>query len=161
MKINIEFESVTEMKEFAEAVGGTCKCGDKKLTATPIEEKEVKKDNSKENRKDTSKKQEKAKSEDKSKTENKANDKSKETSKVEAEKVGVDNSANEDAKDVEATEEGTKVTKEELRKACTKVLKMGKAAAVKKIFEKYDAEKLPEVKEEDFGNVLKDVEALQ
>ena len=168
MKINVEFGSVEEMQEFAKLVGGSC--SDKTVTVTPTVEKEVEKDNSKSDKKNTSKKSEKAKSEDKPKTvdmreeakKKEAEDKAKnEAQKVEVEQVGEpEPTVEEPPKDVEPTEKLPKVTKEELRAACTRAVKSGKAAEVKKIFEKYGAEKLPEVKEENFADVLKDVEAL-
>lgn len=158
MKINVEFNSVEEMQEFAKLIGAPCKCtGEKVEIMVPDATKEEVKEEKKETKKNTSKKAEKSK-EDK-KVEDKP--KEKETEKVEAEKVGVDTASTDPVKDTEPKEEGPKVTKEMLRDACAKVMKAGKQTEVKKIFEKYGASKLPELKESDYAAAYKDVEALQ
>lgn len=143
MKINVEFNTVEEMQEFAKLIGAPCQCGSN-VTMAPTEEKEVKKDNSKADKKNVSKKSEKVKSEDKPKENIKE-----ETPKVEAEKVG------------EPTEDVPNVTKEQLRELCANVMKSGKQSEVKEIFKKYGATKLTELKEEDRAAAYKDVEALQ
>lgn len=56
--------------------------------------------------------------------------------------------------------EEKKVTKEEVRAAFTKLIKAGKQKEAKELTSKYGANKLPEVKEEDYPAILKDVEAL-
>ena len=159
MKINVEFNTVEEMQEFAKLIGAPCKCSDKTVTVTQNEEKEDKKDNSKSDKKNTSKKQEKAKAEDKPKEEPKEQAKE-EAPKVETEKVGEPEPPVTPTQDSEPIEEVKKVTKEEIRAAFTKAIKLGKQAESKAITQKYGASKLSELKEEDYPAVLKDVEAL-
>lgn len=157
MKINVEFNTVEEMKEFAELIGVPCKGNDKMVAVVQNEEKEVKNNNSKEDKKKMSKKLEKTKLEEKPKEE----PVQEEAPKVEAEKVGVDETPIGPHKDAEFTEEGPKITKEQLREICSSVMKSGKQSEVKEIFKKYGASKLPELKEEDYASAYKDVEALQ
>lgn len=164
MKINVEFNTVEEMQEFAKLIGAPCKCSDKTVTVALTEEKEVKEDNSKTDKKNVSKKSEKAKSEDKPKEDVKEEPVKEDVPKVEAEQVGVDDSTTEPPKDVEPTENEpkvTKVTKEQLRELCSNVMKSGKKSEIKAIFEKYGATKFTELKEEDRAAAYKDVEALQ
>lgn len=156
MKINVEFNTVEEMQEFAKLIGAPCKCSGETVTEAPVQEKEVKKDNSKSDKKNTSKKSEKAKSEDKLKEESKESVKE-ESPKAEAEQVGNPEPPVTPPQDVE---EVKKVTKEEIRAAFTKAIKLGKQAESKAITQKYGASKLSELKEEDYPAVLKDVEAL-
>ncbi len=153
MKINVEFNSVEEMQDFAKLIGTPSNCNGVKVEmgAPTVEEGKIE-DNSKSTKKNTSKKAEKAKEEVKEKknetpnaTENKEPVQEKEPVKVEA----------------EVTEDAAKVTKEMLRDACAKVMKLGKQAEVKQIFKKYGANKLPELKEEDYAAAYKDVEALK
>ena len=156
MKINVEFNTVEEMQEFAKLIGAPCKCSDKTVTVAPAEEKEVKKDNSKTDKKNVSKKSEKTKSEDKPKENIKE-----ETPKVEAEKVGEPETPVMPPQDAEPTEDVPNVTKEQLRELCANVMKSGKQSEVKEIFKKYGATKLTELKEEDRVAAYKYVEALQ
>lgn len=159
MIANIQFDSIEEMREFAKLIGGGCNCKEKVLNiSAPIVE--TPKEEPKETRKKTSKKADK--------TENKKDqpkeDKKVETPKVEAEVTGVDETANnEPVQDVEdkKEDEGIKVTKEMLRAICAEVMKAGKQAEVKTVFENHGASKLPEVKEEDYAAVYKEVEALK
>ncbi|WP_252227988.1 MULTISPECIES: hypothetical protein [unclassified Clostridium] len=169
MKINVEFNSVEEMQDFAKLIGTPCNCNGVKVEigAPTVEEGKIE-DNSKSNKKNTSKKAEKAKEEVKEKknetpntTENKEPVQEKEPVKVEAEVTGIDNTSSEPPKDANVTEDVAKVTKEMLRDACAKVMKLGKQAEVKQIFKKYGANKLPELKEEDYAAAYKDVEALK
>ncbi|MGN2368925.1 hypothetical protein ACTFJW_02560 [Clostridium cagae] len=169
MKINVEFNSVEEMQDFAKLIGAPCNCNENKaeIKAPTVEEGKIE-DNSKSNKKNTSKKAEKTKTEDKLKknetpsiTENKESVQEKESVKVEAEEVGVDDTSTEPPKDADVTEDVAKVTKEMLRDACAKVMQLGKQAEVKQIFKKYGANKLPELKEEDYAAAYKDVEALK
>ena len=166
MKINVEFNTVEEMKEFADLIGTSCKCSDKTVIVTQNEEKEVKKDNSKVDKRNLSKKSEKAKSEDKPKMEEKLVEEIKEQGqeiapKVEAETMGGDETQTETVKDAEFTEEVLNITKEQLREICAAVMKSGKQSEVKEVFKKYGASKLPELKEKDYASAYKDVEALQ
>lgn len=156
MKINVEFNTVEEMQEFAKLIGVPCKCSGETVTVAPTEEKEVKKDNSKPDKKNVSKKSEKAKSEDKPKENIKE-----ETPKVEAEKVGEPEPPVTPPQDAELTEDVPNVTKEQLRELCANVMKSGKRSEVKEIFKKYGATKLTELKEEDRAAAYKDVEALK
>lgn len=158
MKINVEFNSVEEMQSFAKLIGAPCNCnGNKVEIKAPTEQEAKKEDNSKSNKKSTSKKAEKAKEEVK---ENHTNAiKENESEKVQAEIVGVDNTSTEPPKDVAATEE-PKVTKETIRAAFAKLIKAGKAKEAKDITAKYGANKVPDLKEEDYASVLKEVEAL-
>ncbi|MBZ9690864.1 hypothetical protein [Clostridium sp. M14] len=167
MKINVEFNSVEEMQDFAKLIGAPSNCnGIKVEIGAPTVEEAKKEDNSKGNEKNASKKTEKTKTEDKLKrnetpstTENKEPVQDEKPEKVEAEVTGIDNTSSEPPKDV--TEDVAKVTKEMLRDACAKVMKLGKQAEVKQIFKKYGANKLPELKEEDYTAAYKDVEALK
>ena len=157
MKISVEFNTVEEMQEFAKSVHGGCSCSG--LTANISNAEAVKDEAPKETakKKNTSKKAEIKKEEPKKE----------DAPKVEAEVTGVDESANnEPVKDAEPKEEKTgedepKVTKEQLREICASVMKAGKQSEVKEVFKKYGASKLPELKEEDYAAVYKDVEALQ
>lgn len=156
MKINVEFNTVEEMQEFAKLIGAPCKCNGETVTVAPTEEKEVKKDNSKSDKKNMSKKSEKAKTEDKPKEEPKE-----EAPKVDVEKVGEPEPPVTPPQDAEPTEDVPNVTKEQLRELCANVMKSGKQSEVKEIFKKYGATKLTELKEEDRAAAYKDVEALQ
>lgn len=159
MRISVEFDNVEEMQEFAKSIHGGCSCSE---TTVNINNAEVIKDEAPKEtikKKNTSKK-----SEDKKKEEPKKED----APKVEAEVTGVDESANnEPVKDVEPKEEDKsaedepKITKEQLRAICADKMKAGKQAEVKAVFEKHGASKLPEVKEEDYVSVYKEVEAIQ
>lgn len=146
MKISVEFDNVEEMQEFAKSIHGGCSCSEKtvSITNTEVAKEEAPKETTK--KKNTSKK---------------AEDKKKEV-------TGVDESANnEPVKDAETKEEDKsaedepKVTKEQLRAICSDKMKAGKQAEVKAVFEKHGASKLPEVKEEDYTAVYKEVEAIQ
>ncbi len=168
MKINVEFNNVEEMQDFAKLIGTPCNCNGVKVEmgAPTVEEGKIE-DNSKSNKKNTSKKAEKAKEEVKEKknetpntTENREPVQEKEPVKVEAEVVGVDDASTEPPKDADATKEEPKVTREMLRALCGKLIKL-KSAEIKEIFKKYGANKLPELKEEDYAAAYKDVEALK
>lgn len=161
MKINVEFNTVEEMQEFAKLIGAPCKCSDKTVTVALTEEKEVKEDNSKTDKKNVSKKSEKAKSEDKPKEDVKEEPVKEEAPKVDAEKVGEPEPPITPPQDIEPSEYVPNVTKEQLRELCANVMKSGKQSEVKEIFKKYGATKLTELKEEDRAAAYKDVEALQ
>lgn len=158
MKINVEFENVMEMQEFAKSIKCECNCGGTAAVIKP----QISED-TKEEIKEESKGNSKKKASTTVKKADKAEDKKEEPPKVEAEVIGVDNAASaEPTKDAEATEdEGSQITKEMLRDLCATVMKSGKQAEVKKAFEKYGASKLPEVKPEDYTAVYKEVEALK
>ncbi|NFH91891.1 hypothetical protein FDA33_17170 [Clostridium botulinum] len=161
MKINVEFNNVEEMQDFAKLIGTPCNCNGVKVEmGAPTEQETKKEDNSKGNKNNTSKKAEKAKEEVKEKKNETPNAiKENESEKVQAEIVGVDNTSTEPSKDVAATEE-PKVTKETIRAAFAKLIKAGKAKEAKDITAKYGANKVPDLKEEDYASVLKEVEAL-
>lgn len=64
--------------------------------------------------------------------------------------------------DAEAvTAEVEKIDKSKLRAVGTALAKAGKSNELKKVFEKYGASKLGEVKEEDYEACYKDLEALR
>lgn len=191
MKINVEFNSVEEMQDFAKLIGTPCNCNGVKVEiGAPTVEEGKKEDNSKSNKKSTSKKAEKAKEEVKENHTNpvKENESirvaendmyfyhpesdsywslpkgeklptgidyevSHEITKEEYEK-GIDNQKKEPNK------EEPKVTKETIRAAFAKLIKAGKAKEAKDITAKYGANKVPDLKEEDYASVLKEVEAL-
>lgn len=136
MIANIQFDNIEEMQEFAKLIGGGCSCKEKTINisaaVTPVVEptKEEKKE---------------------------------EALKAEAEVAGVDKSANDEpVQDIEPKEEdkGPKVTKEMVREICSRAIKAGKPGEVKKIVADHGASKIPELKEEEFAAVYKEVEAL-
>ena len=161
MIANIQFNNIEEMQEFAKLISGGCSCKEKviNISAPAVESP---KEEPKENKKKTTRKADK--SEDKNeepKVENK------EAPKVEAEVTGVDKSANDEpVQDIEPKEEdkkedeGPKVTKEMVREICSRAIKAGKPGEVKKIVADHGASKIPELKEEEFAAVYKEVEAL-
>lgn len=57
-------------------------------------------------------------------------------------------------------DEEPKITKEYVRAKFTELIKAGKQKEAKEITAKYGAKKLPDVKEEDYAAIVKDVEAL-
>lgn len=60
----------------------------------------------------------------------------------------------------ELSEEKPKITKEMIRGIFGKLIKAGKANEAKKITKKFGASKVPDLKEEDYAAVYKEVEAL-
>lgn len=54
----------------------------------------------------------------------------------------------------------TEITKETIRAAFAKLIKAGKANEAKEITAKFGAKKVPDLKEEDYAAVLKEVEEL-
>ncbi|EPY2275169.1 hypothetical protein ACXAUS_004099 [Clostridium sporogenes] len=68
----------------------------------------------------------------------------------------------EDKSPVEQTkkEDEPRITKEMVRAALTKLIQAGKQKEAKEITAKYGASKLPELKEEHYAAVIKEVEAL-
>lgn len=68
----------------------------------------------------------------------------------------------EDKSPVEQTkkEDEPRITKEMVRAAFTKLIQAGKQKEAKEITAKYGASKLPELKEEHYAAVIKEVEAL-
>lgn len=162
MRISVEFDNVEEMKEFAKSIKGECSCNSEKVINIPapvVKTAETPKEEPKETKKKTTKKADK--------TEDKKEQLKEEAPKVEAEVTGVDEGVNnEPIQDVEAKEEdkkedeGPKVTKEMVREICSKAIKAGKPGEVKKIVADHGASKIPELKEEEFSAVYKEVEAL-
>lgn len=139
MKINVEFSTIEEMKEFGSLFNA-------KLGPEDAESaiKEV-------SRKFNEKKTEKAK-------EDKPSDK-------EVEVVGVDNTSDEPVKDADIVEDkvadgGPKLTKEMVRDIFSKLLKAGKAAESKALTAKYGAKRIPEIKEEDYAAIYKEAKEL-
>lgn len=63
-------------------------------------------------------------------------------------------------KEVSKPEEETSITKEMVRAKFMELIKAGKSKEAKEITKKYGASKLPELKEEDYSAVYKEVEAL-
>lgn len=155
MIANIQFDNIEEMQEFAKLISGGCSCNKEQvinISAPAVEStKEEQKDA---NKAKTSKKADKAK------------DKKEEPPKVEAEVTGIDESANgkpvQDVgtKEENKTEDGPQVTKEMVREICSKAIKAGKPADVKKIVADHGASKIPELKEKEYAAVYKEVEAL-
>lgn len=166
MKISVEFDNVEEMKEFAKSIKGECSCNSEKVINIPaptVTTAETPKEEQKETKKKTTKKADKAED----KKEQPKEDKKEEAPKVEAEVTGVDKSANDEpVQDIEPKEEdkkedeGPKVTKEMVREICSRAIKAGKPGEVKKIVADHGASKIPELKEEEFAAVYKEVEAL-
>lgn len=54
----------------------------------------------------------------------------------------------------------SKITKEEVRAAFGELIKAGKQKEAKEITQKYNATKVPEIKEEDYQAVMEDIKAL-
>lgn len=165
MIANIQFDNIEEMQEFAKLINGGCSCKEKVINipspVTPVAEPT--KEEQKETKKKTSKKVDKAED----KKEQPKEEKKEETPKAEAEVTGVDKSANnEPVQDIEPKEEdkkeeeGPKVTKEMVREICSKAIKAGKPGEVKKIVADHGASKIPDLKEEEYAAVYKEVEAL-
>lgn len=162
MRISVEFDNVEEMKEFAKSIKGECSCSSEKVINIPapvVTTAETPKEEPKETKKKTTKKADK--------TEDKKEQLKEEAPKVEAEVTGVDEGVNnEPIQDVETKEEdkkedeGPKVTKEMVREICSRAIKAGKPGEVKKIVADHGASKIPELKEEEFAAVYKEVEAL-
>lgn len=161
MIANIQFDNIEEMQEFAKLIGGGCSCKEKTINisaaVTPVVEPT--KEEQKETKKKTTRKADK--------NEDKKEQPKEEVQKVEAEVIGVDKSQNDEpVQDVEAKEEdkkedeGPKITKEMVREICSKAIKAGKSGEVKKIVADHGASKIPELKEEEFAAVYKEVEAL-
>lgn len=151
--MQIILESIQELKELASLIGekipfvGQTKSEEPKADVKPAAEK-------------TKKDKAETKKEDKTKVE----DKKEETPKVQAEVTGVDTNTTEPPKDAEVNEENSgnqvEVTKEMVRAICSKAIKAGKSAEVKNIVSNYGAAKIPDLKEECYTDVYKDVEAL-
>ncbi|WP_102400180.1 hypothetical protein [Haloimpatiens massiliensis] len=60
----------------------------------------------------------------------------------------------------EDKKQDTQITKETIRAAFAKLIKAGKANEAKEITAKHGAKKVPDLKEEDYAEVLKEVEEL-
>lgn len=139
MKINVEFSTIEEMKEFGSLFNAKFVPEDAESAI-----KEV-------SRKFNEKKTEKAK-------EDKPSDK-------EVEVVGVDNTSDEPVKDADIVEDkvadgGPKITKEMVRDIFSKLLKAGKAAESKALTTKYGAKRIPEIKEEDYPAIYAEAKEL-
>ncbi|MFR1378866.1 MAG: hypothetical protein ACLSTJ_07900 [Clostridium neonatale] len=155
MIANIQFENIEEMQEFAKLISGGCSCKEKAINISAPAVESSKEEPKETNKAKTSKKADKAK------------DKKEQPKEVEAEVTGVDENANnEPIQDAEPNEEdkkedeGAKVTKEMVREICSRAIKAGKPGEVKKIVADHGASKIPELKEEEFAAVYKEVEAL-
>lgn len=165
MIANIQFDNIEEMQEFAKLIGGGCNCKEKiiNIPAPEATVDEASKEEPKETKKKISKKADKAED----KKEQPKEEKKEEIQKVEAEVVGVDKSSNDEpVQDIEPKgedkkeNEEPKVTKEMVRDICSKAIKAGKPGDVKKIVADHGASKIPELKEEEYLAVYKEVEAL-
>ena len=85
----------------------------------------------------------------------------KEEKNVEAPKVEAEvNQESTEVKDSVIVEEEPKITKEMIREKISAAMKTGKQKEVKDIVAKYGASKVPDLKEEDYAAVIKEVEAL-
>lgn len=146
MKITAEFNSNEELLNFMRTFGGVAP-QEEKVGQTVKIQPAVVKSNGKEK---TEQIKSKVKSEDN-------------TPKVEAEVVGVDATATE-TKDAEIVEEQNKedkkITKEEIRAMCAKAMKAGKQTEVKNIVAKYGAKKVPDLKEENYAEIYKELEEI-
>lgn len=87
-------------------------------------------------------------------------------SKVGLSKVGLSKGDKKEAEKVdtqlkvELSEEKPKITKEMVRGIFGKLIKAGRAGEAKEITKKFGASKVPDLKEEDYAAVYKEVEAL-
>lgn len=155
--MQIILESIQELKELASLIGEKIPfvgaCG-QAISEEPKEETKAAAEKTKKGKEETKK-------EDKPKKE----DKKEETSKVEAEVIGADTDSTELPKDAEVKEDNSgdkseEITKEMVRALCQKAITAGKSAEVKNIVSNYGASKIPNLKEECYADVYKDVEAL-
>lgn len=153
MKMNVEFESREELLSFVGMFGGTPTNATISEQSAPVKSEKPKEE--------TKAAAEKVKKDKVASVE----DKKEEPTKVDAEVTGVDTASKEPTKDAEITEENSgneevNITKEMVRAICSKAIKAGKSAEVKNIVSKYGASKLPDLKEENYADAYKDVEAL-
>lgn len=139
MKITAEFNSNEELLNFVRTFGGIMPQEEKVGQPVKIQPTVVK-SNKKE-------KVEEIKNEDNA-------------PKVEAEVTDIDTTSTEN-KDAEITEgQDKKITKEEIRAMCSKAMKAGKQSEVKNIVAKYGAKKVPDLKEENYAEVYKELEEI-
>ena len=147
--MQIILNSIEELKDICSLIGGT------KFTPEQGQSAPVKTEKPKEETKAEKVKKDKVAP---------VEDKKEEPTKVNAEVTGVDETPTGSTKDAEITEENSgeevNITKEMVRAICSKAIKTGKSAEVKKIVSKYGASKLPDLKEECYADAYKDVEAL-
>ncbi|WP_238858951.1 hypothetical protein [Clostridium sp. YIM B02569] len=157
MKMNVEFESREELLSFVGMFGAAKEIVASQGQVVPVEEP-------KEDVKPVTEKTKKNKAETKKEEPPKEEIKKDEAPKVEAEVTRVDTESKEATKDAEVTEDNNepeaKITKEMVRALCQKAIKAGKSAEVKNIVSNYGAAKIPDLKEECYADVYKDVEAL-
>ncbi|MBE6056887.1 hypothetical protein [Clostridium sp.] len=147
MKITAEFNSNEELLNFINTFGTTTniiqKIEPKQVGQASTENKEA--------IKETPKKEVKK---DIKKEESKSVDPPKQDTKKEK------NSAAEQTKKEDKPVEEPEITKEMVRAVFTKLIQAGKQKEAKEITAKYGASKLPELKEEHYAAVIKEVEAL-
>ncbi|OCA99408.1 hypothetical protein [Clostridium beijerinckii] len=160
MKMNVEFESREELLSFVGMFGAAKEFIPSQGQAAPVEDK----DKNKTEDKHEAEKIKKNKAETKKEEKSKVQDKKEVEANVEAEETGVDETPTGQIKDAEVTEENkeaeAKITKEMVRALCQKAIKAGKSAEVKNIVSNYGAAKIPDLKEECYADVYKDVEEL-
>jgi hypothetical protein len=142
MKITVEFNSVEEILTFASAFGKTGFVPQYESVQAPAVE--IPKEN-------------------KQPIETKVEDTAKEDKKIETrvEEPPIENDVktNEEVKE-DPKDEEPKVTKEMIRERLGAIMKAGKQKEVKELVAKYGAERVPDLKEEDYVAVYKEAEVL-
>lgn len=150
MKITAEFNSSEELISFINTFGANALKGiESKKEVQEVEVKEVKKVKEE----TVTEKKEEVKQVDTPKEEVK-----KETV-IEKKEEKSNPPKNEQVKTVDQSSK-EKITKEMIRAAFAKLIKVGKAKEAKDITTKYGAKKVPDLKEEDYTAILKEVEEL-
>ncbi|EQB4336182.1 hypothetical protein ACYJ2V_000086 [Clostridium botulinum] len=146
MKITAEFNSNEELLNFISTFGTTTniiqKIDPKQGGQASIEKKEAIKETPKKEVKENTKKEEKS-------------------NPLKNEQVQVvEEPKKKDKEDKPVEETKPEITKEMVRAVFTKLIQTGKQKEAKEITLKYGASKLPELKEEHYAAVIKEVEAL-
>ncbi|EJO5349346.1 hypothetical protein NRP93_003518 [Clostridium botulinum] len=148
MKITAEFNSNEELLNFINTFGTTNiiqKIDPKQVGQASTERKEaIKETSKKEFKKDIKKEEAKSIDPPKQDTKKEKNPPAEQTKK----------------EDKPVEEPKTEITKEMVRAVFTKLIQAGKQKEAKEITLKYGASKLPELKEEHYAEVIKEVEAL-
>ncbi|EPY2291000.1 hypothetical protein [Clostridium sporogenes] len=149
MKITAEFNSNEELLNFINTFGTTTniieKIEPKQVGQAPKEKKEaIKETPKKEVKKDIKKEESKSVDPPKQDTKKEKNPAAEQTKK----------------EDKPVEEPKTEITKEMVRAIFTKLIQAGKQKEAKEITAKYGASKLPELKEEHYAAVIKEVEEL-
>ncbi|BDR75249.1 hypothetical protein [Clostridium tetani] len=152
MKITAEFNSSEELISFINTFGANALKGiESKKEVQGAEVKEIKKET-------VTEKKEEVKQVDPPKEEVKKEVVIEKKEEIKKEEKS-NSTKNEQVKTVDPPSK-EKITKEMIRAAFAKLIKTGKAKEAKDITTKYGAKKVPDLKEEDYTAILKEVEEL-